>query len=545
MSMNLLSRFDARDRDAMSLLLGVAWSLQLARDGGPCAPSALLEAVRGARPGAAGAPELLSRLRTLLPLQSPAARPEQRAALEVLAPLRRLSMLDREVTLARLVARIGGLELAEAFGLGEVDLAAHAASGLDAVAGPLTGSDWSAEPALLDPMASPPAPLLALENAVAPLVLDVTALDDRLPTADQPERPPPLLREPPPAHYPSLAPTRGVVDLPAAAQVVEREAVTAAPSQPDSDATEPRGRPLAVAPRPLPRATESAEPTVVKPAAPEHTPDPEVHTAPPPTRVARGRAGAVWWLAAAMSLVFAGALYWALIARAFAQTRGAWPLVPVLVATRDLGPGEVLTADHVARRDVPAIFASPLAVKPEGVELLLGQKLRLPMQAGDPLMWDHLEAAERRFRLSSKVHHRLRAFAVPINELNAVGGWLEPNDRADLVLTPSNGGERLTSTVLQDVPVLTVGAARHENRGRVKGTFSDITLLLAPEEAEAVSIAIRSGAMVATLRAPDDHDYVALGTTRLETLLEEGRRQVGAKRRATLIETIRSRPGQR
>ncbi len=86
------------------------------------------------------------------------------------------------------------------------------------------------------------------------------------------------------------------------------------------------------------------------------------------------------------ALVVAAAAY-AGYRNASAEARRGWELAPVLVAGHDLAAGAALTADEFAQRLMPTQFITSSAIKPESYSSVLGQKPRIDLKKGDPLLW--------------------------------------------------------------------------------------------------------------------------------------------------------------
>ncbi|MBN1206408.1 MAG: SAF domain-containing protein [Myxococcaceae bacterium] len=64
-----------------------------------------------------------------------------------------------------------------------------------------------------------------------------------------------------------------------------------------------------------------------------------------------------------------------------------WLLKPAVVASRDLAPGEKVTRDAMATRDLPEQFVTSSVVKPEAAGYVMDQLLIAPVRAGDALVW--------------------------------------------------------------------------------------------------------------------------------------------------------------
>jgi hypothetical protein len=66
----------------------------------------------------------------------------------------------------------------------------------------------------------------------------------------------------------------------------------------------------------------------------------------------------------------------------------------LVVVERDLEAGIALEHDFLAARQVPEMFVTKSAIRPDQVELVLGQKIAIPMSRGDLLLWGHFYQAE-------------------------------------------------------------------------------------------------------------------------------------------------------
>ncbi|HYV48830.1 MAG TPA: SAF domain-containing protein [Myxococcaceae bacterium] len=76
---------------------------------------------------------------------------------------------------------------------------------------------------------------------------------------------------------------------------------------------------------------------------------------------------------------------------AVVRARRGWNLVPVVVAAVDIPEGTVVTLDMVSQRQVPEQFVTSSVVRPESASHIVNQKILVPVQAGDPLLWTQFE----------------------------------------------------------------------------------------------------------------------------------------------------------
>ena len=217
-------------------------------------------------------------------------------------------------------------------------------------------------------------------------------------------------------------------------------------------------------------------------------------------------------LAVALGLL-AGFAAWAAIDGQQRKAREEWKTVKVLCAARDVAEGTELARAMVAVRDVPARFVteSYLTVEPDGSAKNdpVGQRLLVPLKAGDPVLLSHLAPA-RDADLSTMVRPKGRAVTVDVQERSAVGLWVRPNDHVDVVgsFRDPQTQQLKSVTLLQNVVVLATGrinasmsAVADEDR-----RYTSVTLLVLPEEAEILTLAQETGTLTLLLRNPDDLD---------------------------------------
>ena len=101
-------------------------------------------------------------------------------------------------------------------------------------------------------------------------------------------------------------------------------------------------------------------------------------------------------IGAAVGFVAGGAVFGFIghqkVKKAEEATRSEWNLVPVTVAARAIQEGEVVTFDKVAQRGVPRQFVTSSVVKPDAANSIINQRLLVPVQEGDILLWSQFEA---------------------------------------------------------------------------------------------------------------------------------------------------------
>lgn len=234
------------------------------------------------------------------------------------------------------------------------------------------------------------------------------------------------------------------------------------------------------------------------------------------------------------------------IKRKEAEVRKGWNLVPVVVSAVDLSEGATLTVEMIQMRNIPEQFVTSSVVRPDSANYIIGQKVLVPLQAGDPLLWSQFETTRASERLSTKVQKKMRAVTIPAAGVNAVGGWVRPNDHVDLIGTfkDPQSGEQVAVTLMQNLIILATGKITGTTNLNAipegQRTFNDVSILVVPEEVEILVLAQQLGALTLSLRNEEDIDVMEeRGRATMTTLLSGERTKVLQQKRFNVIHVIR------
>ncbi|MBI3182193.1 MAG: Flp pilus assembly protein CpaB [Myxococcales bacterium] len=250
--------------------------------------------------------------------------------------------------------------------------------------------------------------------------------------------------------------------------------------------------------------------------------------------------------------VFAGGIaFWGIQAEKKRVRRG-WNLVPVVVASTDIAEGSVVTFDMISQRPVPDQFVTSSVIKPESATYIVNQKVLVPLQAGDPLLWSQFETTKAAERLSTKVQKKARAITIEAGKTTAVGGWVRPNDHVDVIGTfkDPQTNESVAVTLLQNVIVLATGKITGTTNVNLipenQREYNNVSLLVIPEEAEILVLATEMGALTLSLRNEDDVDVIEeRGRATINTLLSGERTRALQAKRFSTIQVIRGSASER
>lgn len=248
-------------------------------------------------------------------------------------------------------------------------------------------------------------------------------------------------------------------------------------------------------------------------------------------------------LAAAAFAILAGVWVHLSLRSQEERIQEGWDPVPVLVAATAIEEGGIVARADLAAAEMPERFVSPSMVRPGHADTLVGQRLLVPLRPGDPILWSHFEAAEEGGRLSQKILQRTRAVTVNVTEKSSVGGWVQPSDHVDVLATfrDPESQEMVTVTLLHNVIVLATGkSAGREFVGAPGRGYSDVSLLVLPEEAELLVLAQEMGTITLVLRHPDEVDAERdRGRATVGTLLTGERSRALERMRRERVQVIR------
>jgi len=245
--------------------------------------------------------------------------------------------------------------------------------------------------------------------------------------------------------------------------------------------------------------------------------------------------------------LLAGTVAYLGIQRERRAARTGWNLVPVIVAAQDLPEGTTVSYEMVSQRPIPEQFVTSSVVKPDSSTFVIGQRLLVPVQAGDPLLWSQFETSRASERLSSIVLKKGRALTVDLSGAKmSVGGWIRPNDHVDIIgsFRDSVSDQQIATPLMQNVVVLATGKQTGTTNLALlpesERAYNNVTFLLLPEEAEILSLAAELGSLTLTLRNPEDIDgQESRGHSTIHTLLSGERLSALRPVRDRLLPVIR------
>lgn len=205
------------------------------------------------------------------------------------------------------------------------------------------------------------------------------------------------------------------------------------------------------------------------------------------------------------------------------------PSVTVVVATRDLKPGEPIQAGMVSVKEIRESEAPALVAKSEAE--IVGKSLQIPIFAGEPI---HLAKLEGEAPLDVETRPRpkpgMRAVSIELDGATGSVAKIQKNECVDVFWTSKAGAPPSTPAptptpdagpltaavpgpaptesraILQDVLVLEPPTQAQEPGGPSQaGSSWTLTLEVHPRDIPALTSAQATGALSVALRDPGDH----------------------------------------
>jgi pilus assembly protein CpaB len=211
-----------------------------------------------------------------------------------------------------------------------------------------------------------------------------------------------------------------------------------------------------------------------------------------------------------VSLVFAlvvSSVFYQMTARS-ASGESAAPKeeVEVVVAARPLGVGVMIKTPDIKLAKYPA-NAVPKGAFTK-VEEVLDRPVVSNILLDEPILEGRLAAKGSGLGLAPTIPVGMRAVTVRVNDVAGVAGFVLPGMHVDVLVTgsPEQGGPSMTTTVLQNMQVLSAGKElQPDARGNAMPTPT-VTLMATPAEAEILTLANSQGQIQLVLRNSSDQE---------------------------------------
>jgi pilus assembly protein CpaB len=202
--------------------------------------------------------------------------------------------------------------------------------------------------------------------------------------------------------------------------------------------------------------------------------------------------------------------------------------VNVVIATSEMPVGVTIKPADVQVVKMPSDQFPKGAFS--GVEEVLGRPVISNILAGEPVVEGRLAERGSGFGLAPVIPIGMRAVAVRVNDVVGVAGFVLPGIRVDVLVTlrpPGDAGAR-TTTVLQNIIVLSAGQTIQPDGSGKAIEAPVVTLLVTPEQAEVLTLAGNEGKIQLVLRNGGDQNVKKTPGRRISELYGSFRPDAGA-----------------
>lgn len=218
-------------------------------------------------------------------------------------------------------------------------------------------------------------------------------------------------------------------------------------------------------------------------------------------------------------------LYKMLVNRPQSAKAAAPVTTQVVLASRDLEVGTVLKEDDVKLTPWGSAVPQGAILK---VQDAVGRGVITPIFAKEPMIESRLAPKGAGGGLASMIPPGLRAVAVRVNEVVGVAGFVVPGMRVDVLISGTSPAieQRLgmvERTLLQNLEVLSAGQDFKKDAEGKPVLVQVVNLLVTPEQAEQLSLALNNTTIQLVLRNPLDHTINKTPGTAVARLFDGGK----------------------
>jgi pilus assembly protein CpaB len=182
------------------------------------------------------------------------------------------------------------------------------------------------------------------------------------------------------------------------------------------------------------------------------------------------------------------------------------PTTQVIVAARNLDLGTLIRESDLKMGDWSGALPRGSLLRKEDV---VGRGVMATIYDGEPILENRLAPKGAGAGLAATIPAGMRAFAVRVNEVVGVAGFVVPGMRVDILIAgnpPGNSTSNgtVSKTLLQNIEVLSAGQNFQKDAEGKPVQVQVVNLLVTPEQAEIMSLASNETRIQLVLRNPLD-----------------------------------------
>src|SRR5579871_7007577 len=221
--------------------------------------------------------------------------------------------------------------------------------------------------------------------------------------------------------------------------------------------------------------------------------------------------------------------------------KAAMATTQIVLAARDIDIGSVLKEEDVKLADWPGAVPVGASSKTQDV---VGRGITTAIYAKEPVIESRLAPKGAGGGLAAMIPPGMRAFAIRVNEVVGVAGFVVAGMRVDVLISGNKpGGDQslgtLSKTLLQNIEVLSAGQDYKKDAEGKPIAVQVVNLLVTPEQAEKLSLASHQTTIQLVLRNPLDRDEAKTPGTAMASLFS------GTKIKLRDVEGLETEPRRR
>jgi len=186
--------------------------------------------------------------------------------------------------------------------------------------------------------------------------------------------------------------------------------------------------------------------------------------------------------------------------------------VDVVVATQEIAASTQITAALVTIQKFSEDTVPPFAFRDKN--LVIGKYAAIPIHANAAIIDTDIVSdagsvvpAKQAFL---KIPPGQVAMQIPTGELVGAGGYIQPDDRIDILVTTTVNGKALTKVTFTNLHIIRVGPAGGPN---ARGISSSLTVIVTLQQAQDLKWLLDNTNYKYVLKAVDDYDHVDADTS--------------------------------
>lgn len=178
----------------------------------------------------------------------------------------------------------------------------------------------------------------------------------------------------------------------------------------------------------------------------------------------------------------------------------------ILVAAENLTLGQKLQKHNLIWQQWPKekINENHFIQGTRNIEYFVNMIVSVPINQGDPILPTNIIQPAQRNVISAILKPGKRAFAIEVNEITGVGGFIFPGDYVDIISTvvESNTESQTTTSkiIAKDILVVAIDQITSRDASDIAKIVKTVTVEVTPSQSEIIATAQKNGTVSLSLQ---------------------------------------------